>query len=113
MAEVWLDEYKELYYEIRPNNRHIGAGDTNDRFKLKQDLHCKSFKWCTATDVWPSDGVQVPGERVPRPVHPRPGAVRGQGRHSVGCLTLRCSQRPAATRQPASASISAPITSTR
>ena len=51
VADVWLDEYKELYYELRPNNRHYGAGDISDRLKLKSDLHCKSFKWFAQRSV--------------------------------------------------------------
>ncbi len=52
VAEVWLDEYKELYYEIRPHNRRLGAGDVSERMKLKSDLHCKSFKWCGRSSTY-------------------------------------------------------------
>lgn len=46
LAEVWLDEYKEIYYKnlnIRQNDvrqEHLKA-----RKQLRKDLHCKSFQW--------------------------------------------------------------------
>ena len=45
VAEVWLDDYKDLYYEVRPGNKRVSPGDVTDRLKLKEDLNCKNFKW--------------------------------------------------------------------
>eukprot|EP00049_Salpingoeca_infusionum_P007840 m.126736 g.126736 ORF g.126736 m.126736 type:complete len:473 (-) comp13841_c0_seq3:246-1664(-) len=44
VAEVWMDEYKDVYY-ASSKNRHYGAGDLEERLKLRKDLNCKSFKW--------------------------------------------------------------------
>uniref|UniRef100_A0A0N5ATX1 Glyco_trans_2-like domain-containing protein n=1 Tax=Syphacia muris TaxID=451379 RepID=A0A0N5ATX1_9BILA len=44
-AEVWLDEYKELYFQKVPSARRINFGDITERLKLKEKLQCKSFTW--------------------------------------------------------------------
>eukprot|EP00041_Stephanoeca_diplocostata_P002948 m.30902 g.30902 ORF g.30902 m.30902 type:complete len:634 (-) comp13907_c0_seq2:461-2362(-) len=45
VAEVWLDSYKELYYDFRPNHRRIQYGNITDRQELRKRLQCKSFQW--------------------------------------------------------------------
>eukprot|EP00049_Salpingoeca_infusionum_P026288 m.24821 g.24821 ORF g.24821 m.24821 type:complete len:607 (+) comp8642_c0_seq2:78-1898(+) len=45
VAEVWMDDYKELYYKIRPHHRRLGAGDISSRLELRERLQCKPFKW--------------------------------------------------------------------
>lgn len=45
VAEVWLDEFKDKFYAINPNARHIDYGDISTRIELRHQLKCKSFKW--------------------------------------------------------------------
>jgi len=45
VAEVWLDEFKSIYYEAEPGARNVEAGDISDRVELRNRLKCRSFKW--------------------------------------------------------------------
>ncbi|XP_066929018.1 polypeptide N-acetylgalactosaminyltransferase 13-like [Clytia hemisphaerica] len=45
LAEVWMDDYKELYYNKRPHSKGMPFGDVSGRRALRNKLGCKSFKW--------------------------------------------------------------------
>lgn len=58
LAEVWLDEYKQYYYDRIGNN--LGEyGNITSRKELRKNLNCKSFDWFL-THVYPE--MWVPAE---------------------------------------------------
>ncbi|XP_035217673.1 polypeptide N-acetylgalactosaminyltransferase 2-like [Stegodyphus dumicola] len=44
-AEVWMDEYKNYYYDAVPVAKNVPIGNIQDRLELRQKLNCKPFKW--------------------------------------------------------------------
>ncbi|XP_055376433.1 polypeptide N-acetylgalactosaminyltransferase 5 isoform X2 [Condylostylus longicornis] len=45
LAAVWLDDWKEFYYNFYPGARKAQAGDVSERKALRERLKCKSFRW--------------------------------------------------------------------
>ena len=45
LADVWLDEYKEIVYLRHPELKTLDAGNISSRVALRKSLNCRSFKW--------------------------------------------------------------------
>ena len=45
LAEVWLDDYKKYFYDVRKDLSGQSYGDISNRVELRKKLNCKSFKW--------------------------------------------------------------------
>jgi len=44
-VEVWLEDYKRLFYMHRPDLLKAEIGNVENRLAFKKDLQCKSFSW--------------------------------------------------------------------
>lgn len=44
VVDVWLDEFKEIFYAFTPKARKLRT-DVRKRLEIREKLKCKSFKW--------------------------------------------------------------------
>ena len=45
VADVWMDDFKQIFYRKNIMAMDIGAGNITDRINLRKNLQCKSFQW--------------------------------------------------------------------
>ncbi|XP_041099262.1 polypeptide N-acetylgalactosaminyltransferase 11-like [Polyodon spathula] len=67
LAHVWMDEYKEQYFALRPELRSRNYGDISERLAVRKRLHCNSFKWYL-DHIYPEMQVSAPNAKVQHPV---------------------------------------------
>lgn len=60
VAEVWMDDYKKHFYNVRKELISKDFGDVTHRLELRQRLKCRSFKWYLY-NVYPE--IHIPSER--------------------------------------------------
>uniref|UniRef100_A0A1W7RFJ2 Polypeptide N-acetylgalactosaminyltransferase n=1 Tax=Agkistrodon contortrix contortrix TaxID=8713 RepID=A0A1W7RFJ2_AGKCO len=75
LAHVWMDEYKEQYFALRPELRTRNYGNITDRVELRKKLNCKSFKWYL-DNVYPEMQISGPNAKVQPPIFFNKGQKR-------------------------------------
>lgn len=75
LAHVWLDEYKEQYFSLRPDLKTKSFGNISERVELRKKLGCQSFKWYL-DNVYPEMQVSGPKARLQQPVFINRGPKR-------------------------------------
>ena len=49
LAKVWMDEYADVFTDLRPSLTSLDYGDVSQRVALRKSLKCKPFKWLLDT----------------------------------------------------------------
>ncbi|CAM5094530.1 unnamed protein product [Eretmochelys imbricata] len=75
LAHVWMDEYKEQYFALRPELRTRNYGNITDRVELRKKMNCKSFKWYL-DNIYPEMQISGPNAKAQQPVFINRGQKR-------------------------------------
>lgn len=75
LAHVWLDEYKEQYFSLRPDLKTKSFGNISERVELRKKLGCQSFKWYL-DNIYPEMQVPGPNAKPQQPIFINRGPKR-------------------------------------
>ncbi|XP_036376950.1 polypeptide N-acetylgalactosaminyltransferase 11 isoform X2 [Megalops cyprinoides] len=75
LAHVWMDEYKEQYFALRPELRTRSYGDISERLAVRRRLKCQSFRWYL-DNVYPEMQVSAQNSKAQQPVFVNKGLRR-------------------------------------
>uniref|UniRef100_A0A8C5UJC0 Polypeptide N-acetylgalactosaminyltransferase n=1 Tax=Microcebus murinus TaxID=30608 RepID=A0A8C5UJC0_MICMU len=75
LAHVWLDEYKEQYFSLRPDLKTKSYGNISERVELRKKLGCKSFKWYL-DNIYPEMQISGPHAKPQQPIFINRGLKR-------------------------------------
>ncbi|XP_040208673.1 polypeptide N-acetylgalactosaminyltransferase 11 [Rana temporaria] len=92
LAHVWMDDYKEQYFALRPELRNREYGDISERVALRSRLKCKSFKWYLDT-IYPEMQISGPNAKPQPPMFVNRGQKRPkilQRGRVINMQTHRC-----------------------
>ncbi|EHB17692.1 Polypeptide N-acetylgalactosaminyltransferase 11 [Heterocephalus glaber] len=77
LVHIWLDEYKEQYFSLRPDLKTKSYGNISEHVELRKKLGCQSFKWYL-DNIYPEMQIPGPSAKAQQPVfvnrgpkHPR------------------------------------------
>lgn len=66
IAEIWLDQYKDFFYQRYPHLRQNFVDDISSELQQRREMHCQNFKWYLNniyTDaVFPNESVMAEGK---------------------------------------------------
>ncbi|XP_035116709.1 polypeptide N-acetylgalactosaminyltransferase 16 [Callithrix jacchus] len=85
-AEVWMDEYKQYYYEARPSAIGKAFGSVASRIEQRKKMNCKSFRWYLE-NVYPELTVPVK-EVLPVIIKQGMNCLESQGQNTAGDFLL-------------------------
>ncbi|XP_010884117.1 polypeptide N-acetylgalactosaminyltransferase 11 isoform X1 [Esox lucius] len=80
LAHVWMDEYKEQYFNLRPELRERAYGDISERLAVRHRLQCQSFKWYL-DNIYPEMQIASPNNKPQKPVFVNKGLRRPKVLH--------------------------------
>ncbi|KAF5922850.1 hypothetical protein HPG69_013195 [Diceros bicornis minor] len=85
-AEVWMDEYKQYYYEARPSAIGKAFGSVATRIEQRKKMNCKSFRWYL-DNVYPELTIPVK-EVLPGIIKQGVNCLESQGQDTAGNFLL-------------------------